>query len=102
MEIVAIGSRGLIGSKVTSKLSAQRRDVIPASCRSGVDQLPANGAVTAAELRHFLGDHVPGWHLPQRWTFIDEVPRRSIGKFDKKAVRSRNTQRLHDVISCHD
>jgi fatty-acyl-CoA synthase len=65
--------------------------------------VPANGAdVTAAELRRFLGDRVPRWQLPERWTFIDEVPRTSVGKFDKKSVRSRYTQRLYDVICCHD
>lgn len=65
--------------------------------------VPANGVeVTAAELRDFLSDRVPRWQLPERWTFIGEVPRTSVGKFDKKAVRSRYTQRLYDVILCHD
>ena len=29
------------------------------------------------------------WWLPERWTFIDEVPKTSVGKFDKKVLRSR-------------
>lgn len=43
MKIVVIGGRGLIGSKVVSKLSAQGHDVIPASRRSGVDALTGEG-----------------------------------------------------------
>ena len=26
--------------------------------------------------------------LPERWTFIDEVPKTSVGKFDKKVLRT--------------
>ncbi|OBG29511.1 long-chain fatty acid--CoA ligase [Mycobacterium sp. 852002-51057_SCH5723018] len=58
--------------------------------------------VTAAELRSFLSERVPRWQLPERWTFVGEVPRTSVGKFDKKAVRSRYAQRLFDVVICHD
>lgn len=58
--------------------------------------------VTAAELRDFLSERVPRWQLPERWTFIGEVPRTSVGKFDKKAVRSRYAHGLYDVIVCHD
>jgi fatty-acyl-CoA synthase len=61
-----------------------------------------NVNVTPGELRDFLGERVPRWQLPERWTFVDEVPRTSVGKFDKKAVRARYSQRLYDVILCHD
>ena len=27
------------------------------------------------------------WQLPERWAFIDEVPKTSVGKFDKKVIR---------------
>jgi uncharacterized protein YbjT (DUF2867 family) len=43
MKIVVIGGRGLIGSKVASKLSAQGHQVIAASRRSGVDSLTGEG-----------------------------------------------------------
>lgn len=42
-----------------------------------------------AELRGFLAESVARWQLPERWAVIDAVPRTSVGKFDKKAVRSR-------------
>jgi uncharacterized protein YbjT (DUF2867 family) len=47
MKIVVIGGRGLIGSKVASKLSAQGHEVIPASRRSGVDALTGEGLASA-------------------------------------------------------
>jgi fatty-acyl-CoA synthase len=44
---------------------------------------------TADELVAFLADRVSRWWLPERWTFIEEVPKTSVGKFDKKALRAR-------------
>jgi fatty-acyl-CoA synthase len=41
------------------------------------------------ELREFLADRVAHWQLPERWTFIEAVPKTSVGKFDKKQVRAR-------------
>jgi uncharacterized protein YbjT (DUF2867 family) len=43
MKIVVIGGRGLIGSKVATKLSAQGHEVVAASRRSGVDSLTGEG-----------------------------------------------------------
>lgn len=45
--------------------------------------------VGVEELRSFLAESVARWQLPERWAVIDAVPRTSVGKFDKKAVRSR-------------
>src|SRR5260370_34653911 len=47
MKIVVIGGRGLIGSKVATKLSAHGHDVITASRRSGVDSLTGEGLANA-------------------------------------------------------
>ncbi len=44
-------------------------------------------SVTAEELRQFLAGKVAHWQLPERWAFIDEVPKTSVGKFDKKVLR---------------
>jgi fatty-acyl-CoA synthase len=46
-------------------------------------------AATPAELRDFLGQRVAKWQLPERWTVIDEVPKTSVGKFDKKVLRKQ-------------
>ena len=43
--------------------------------------------VDAAELRDFLADKVARWQLPERWAFVSEVPKTSVGKFDKKVLR---------------
>ncbi|BBY10701.1 SDR family oxidoreductase [Mycobacterium marseillense] len=47
MKIVVIGGRGLIGSKVVSKLGALGHDVVIASRRSGVDALTGEGLANA-------------------------------------------------------
>ena len=44
---------------------------------------------TPEELREFLADRVPRWQLPERWTFLTEVPKTTVGKFDKKVIRRR-------------
>jgi fatty-acyl-CoA synthase len=50
----------------------------------------SDGAELDAEaVRGFLADRVAKWWLPERVEFIDEVPKTSVGKFDKKALRSR-------------
>jgi len=46
-------------------------------------------AVEAGELKSWLEARVVKWWLPERWTFIDEVPKTSVGKFDKKVLRAR-------------
>lgn len=47
VKIVVIGGRGLIGSNVATKLSAQGHDVTAASRRSGVDSLTGEGIADA-------------------------------------------------------
>ncbi|MGH8971421.1 MAG: long-chain fatty acid--CoA ligase, partial [Actinomycetes bacterium] len=46
--------------------------------------------VTAEELRGFLAGKLAAWQVPERWAFIDEVPKTSVGKFDKKVLRQRH------------
>ena len=45
---------------------------------------------TAAELAEFLAGRVAKWWVPERWTFIAEVPKTSTLKFDKKVLRGRH------------
>jgi fatty-acyl-CoA synthase len=44
-------------------------------------------SVTPTELREFLAERVARWQLPDRWSFVEAVPKTSVGKFDKKRVR---------------
>jgi fatty-acyl-CoA synthase len=44
---------------------------------------------TPDELREFLDGKVAKWWVPERWAFIDAVPKTSVGKFDKKVLRGQ-------------
>jgi len=46
-----------------------------------------DATVSADELRAFLAERVPRWQLPERWSFIAEVPKTSVGKFAKTTMR---------------
>jgi len=49
----------------------------------------AGGAqVSVAELRDHLSASVPAWQLPERWSFLPEIPKTSVGKFNKKLIRA--------------
>jgi fatty-acyl-CoA synthase len=58
--------------------------------------------ISPAELREFLSERTARWWLPERWTFIDEVPKTSVGKFDKKVVRALYADGVYDVVLCSD
>jgi fatty-acyl-CoA synthase len=54
--------------------------------------------VTAADLRAFLADRVPRWQLPERWSFIEEVPKTSVGKFAKTTMRDAYARGDYEVV----
>ncbi|MHB8190072.1 MAG: long-chain-fatty-acid--CoA ligase [Ferrimicrobium sp.] len=46
--------------------------------------------ITLADIHAFLLENaIPSWQLPDRLELIDEIPRTSVGKFDKKVLRAR-------------
>jgi fatty-acyl-CoA synthase len=51
--------------------------------------LPGAAPVTPDELRAYLSDKLPRWQLPERWCFITEVPKTSVGKFKKTTLRDQ-------------
>jgi fatty-acyl-CoA synthase len=55
-------------------------------------------AADPEELLEFLAGRVSRWWLPERWAFVDEVPKTSVGKFDKKALRARYAEGAFDVV----
>lgn len=63
-----------------------RWDERPLACVVLADDTDA----TCDELRSYLGDKVARWWLPERWALVDEVPKTSVGKFDKKVLRARH------------
>lgn len=59
----------------------QERPLACVVLRKGINPDPGT-------LKNFLAERVPKWWLPEQWMFIDEVPKTSVGKFDKKVLRS--------------
>ena len=57
--------------------------------------------VTPDELSDFLADKVAHWQVPERWAFIEEVPKTSVGKFDKKVLRKQYAAGELDVKQLH-
>jgi fatty-acyl-CoA synthase len=51
--------------------------------------LKPGASATPDELREFLSDKVARWWLPERWAFVDELPKTSVGKQDKKVIRKQ-------------
>ena len=73
----------------------QERPLAVVVARDGSD-------IKADELRTFLADKVVRWWLPERWTFIDKIPRTSVGKYDKKTIRSRYADNAYEVSEARD
>ena len=60
--------------------------------------LASGATVSAAELRDFLAGQVPRWQLPERWSFITEVPKTSVGKFAKTKIRDAYARGDYEVV----
>jgi fatty-acyl-CoA synthase len=57
------------------------------------------GKTTApADLHEFLASRVARWWLPESFAFIAEVPKTSVGKFDKKVLRARHAEGGLEVV----
>jgi fatty-acyl-CoA synthase len=51
-----------------------------------------SSALTAEELKRHLEGRVPRWWAPDHWSFIEEIPKTSVGKYDKAALRARSVR----------
>ncbi|HWY18020.1 MAG TPA: long-chain fatty acid--CoA ligase [Solirubrobacteraceae bacterium] len=51
--------------------------------------LREGATVGARELCEHLSGRVAKWWIPEEFAFVDEVPKTSVGKFDKKVLRAR-------------
>jgi fatty-acyl-CoA synthase len=55
-----------------------------------------------AAMVSYLAGKVARWQVPENWTFITEIPKTTVGKYDKKVLRARfkagelTVQRLRD------
>jgi fatty-acyl-CoA synthase len=54
--------------------------------------LKEGARVTSGELRDFLGGRVVKWWIPEHWAFLAEIPKTSVGKFDKKRLRAQQAE----------
>jgi fatty-acyl-CoA synthase len=54
--------------------------------------------VDAAVLAEYLCAHVAKWQVPERWAFIAEVPKTSVGKFSKVRMREAYQRGEYAVI----
>ena len=62
--------------------------------------VPVPGATpTAEELLEFLQGRVARWWLPERWAFAKEIPKTSVGKFDKKVLRADHAAGDLEVVT---
>lgn len=59
--------------------------------------LRPGATTTIEELRARLLETVPKWWVPERWAVLDELPLTSVGKFDKRTMRSRFADGAIDV-----
>jgi fatty-acyl-CoA synthase len=57
-----------------------------------VPRAEARGQLADAELTEYLAQQFARWWLPDRYLFLDELPRTSVGKFDKKALRQTHAR----------
>ncbi len=47
------------------------------------------GQVTKEEIIDYLSQRVAKWWLPDDVVFVEAIPKTSVGKFDKKVLRSQ-------------
>ncbi|HEY5833304.1 long-chain fatty acid--CoA ligase [Streptomyces sp.] len=50
--------------------------------------LKSGATADYAALREFLEERVARWQVPERWAVVAAVPKTSVGKFDKKVIRT--------------
>ena len=53
-----------------------------------VVRLKEGATVSPEDLHSFLATKVARWWVPERWSFVGEIPKTSVGKYDKKVVRA--------------
>ncbi len=58
----------------------------------GVVVLKEGASATADDLREFLAPQFAKWWLPERFEFVAEIPKTSVGKFRKTALRDQFAQ----------
>ena len=60
--------------------------------------LRSGAEVSAEKLRAFMTEQIPRWQLPERWCFVAEVPKTSVGKFSKRQMREAYQRGDYEII----
>lgn len=61
--------------------------------------LKPGATATARSLWEGLEGQVEMWKRPDHWAFVDDIPRTTVGKFDKKDIRARHTAGDYDITT---
>lgn len=56
-----------------------------------------SNSVSAKDLRQYLQGKVAGFWVPEYWSFIDTIPKTSVGKLDKRMLRDLNEADQLDI-----
>jgi fatty-acyl-CoA synthase len=86
LESLIMGLPGVAEAAVVG-VAHPRWDERPLACV--VKRKGAGEALTKEQVLEHLRPQVARWWLPEDVVFIDEVPKTSVGKFDKKVLRQR-------------
>jgi fatty-acyl-CoA synthase len=55
-------------------------------------------SITPDDLQAFLAARVARWWVPERWAVVSEIPKTSVGKFNKKVVRAMYSEGALHVV----
>ena len=66
----------------------ERWDERPRACVVPKDGL----TLDLGSVREHLATRVAKWWIPERWAFVGEIPKTSVGKYDKKALRRMHAE----------
>jgi fatty-acyl-CoA synthase len=58
--------------------------------------------VSPEDLCSFLEGRVSRWWIPERWAFVKEIPKTSVGKFDKKVLRAQREAGELEIITTRE
>jgi fatty-acyl-CoA synthase len=63
----------------------------------------AEGATVGAdELAEWVRAKVAPWWVPEHWAFLGEIPKTSVGKFDKKLLRVNQAEGELEIVTLVD
>ena len=62
----------------------------------------ADQPATAEQIRSFLQDRVAKFWVPEYWSFVSGLPKTSVGKLDKKRLRSEHSDNQLTIEVCRD